>query len=240
MLDPWGDQVSVTHSDCQSMEWANFATPTTDEQKVRQKSFDDNFAGKKFEKLPDSSDYLSVLEKKLSKVQGKRPSSSSSKSANQQRRDLLTGLSALRSDRMKTFLDSTTTEPSPLDDDHAHSLDGIIPPEVSSDFSGNDAVSSSWLMQRIHPERQALSEEELAALVRHDFLARMSHNADADQLSELSSASLPAPGCEDAGIQSSSPRDEDPVQRDPTPVGWDGNELNRGMDKEDKEDAGSI
>jgi hypothetical protein len=71
MCDPWADQSSnVADNDkdqSPSSEWANFSAPETDPglHALYKKSFEDDFSRKLFEKLPDSSDYLSILGKTL-------------------------------------------------------------------------------------------------------------------------------------------------------------------------------
>lgn len=60
MLDPWGDQAGETATD-QQEDWADFASSDPNNGK---KSFDDDFSRRKnFRKLPDSSEYLSLLGK---------------------------------------------------------------------------------------------------------------------------------------------------------------------------------
>ena len=125
----------------------------------------------------------------MAKVQGKkRPASSSAVTTGPSSRDLLRSLTALRSDRMREFL---STEKPPDDasiSNHVMSLHNSLS-EINPE---NDPLYSSWLMHRLFPDRQALSEEELASLLRFDVLARLN-----DQL-------CATPGSEDVSNQADS------------------------------------
>jgi hypothetical protein len=108
---------------------------------------------------------------------------------------------------MKSFLDDGANCPELPNTELTAEL-SVIP--AASNFSESDPLYSSWLLQRIFPDRQALSEEELAALIRNDALAGLS-----DQLSFC------PPGCEDAANQSSRP-DQDDTQADLSEMEADG------------------
>lgn len=140
-----------------------------------------------------------ISERKLSRIQGKQ----SATSTTNQRRDLVSGLSALRTDHMKTYLDDSTPEPAPPT---------VIPLNLDAtsdaDLPSTDPLYSSWLMHRIHPERQALSEEELAELLRNDYLARLhaetTGQVDLEENQMQLSESEAVPVVDDAGNQASS------------------------------------
>lgn len=79
---------------------------------------------------------------------------------------------------MSDFLNGTELNSTTHDDTHVMPVVNNV--GMGSDAADNDAMYSSWIMQRIHPERQALSEEELAALLRHDELDVSHIQGDAD------------------------------------------------------------
>ena len=138
---------------------------------------------------------LSIFsERKLAKVQGK----SGASTASALRRDLINGLASVRTDHMKNFMETEPVGPSSLTT--IYSTDSSSnEPHFSTDSS--DPLAASWLMQRVFPERQALSTEELAALIRNDALAAAVN--DLSQPDNPSTHSIPAPpGCEDAASQS--------------------------------------
>ncbi|XP_055354572.1 uncharacterized protein LOC129600171 [Paramacrobiotus metropolitanus] len=154
MADPWGTGEGASiESSCSAAQ-----------VETNQLSFDDNFSSKAFQKLPDSSEYVSVLERKLARIQCR-----SSGAASNPNREIVRGLSALRADRMRDFLGPAPVSLSPI----VTSSDAISGGESGDNEipDNNDPVYASWMMQRLFPDRQALSAEELAELLRFDTLA---------------------------------------------------------------------
>ena len=117
-------------------EEAAAAWPQNGVTTVKDKEFEDNFK----DKLPDSQEYLAVLEAKLAKLQKKG--------------SLVDDLRNRRQDEMKRFL-ANGNQVSSSNSDFTHE---------------NIDIPSNALLRRIAPEKQALTVEELLHLVKEDQL----------------------------------------------------------------------
>ncbi|GAU89602.1 hypothetical protein RvY_02135 [Ramazzottius varieornatus] len=185
MEDPWGE----CESEASDVSFAKFQNSDVF---GTQFSFENNFNSRRdFKKLPDSDEYVSALERKLARVQGKKRPASSAASSGPSSRDFVRSLTALRNDRMRELL-GTESAPSVASVSNPEFLPSTENIDIDPD---NDPLYSSWLMQRLFPDRQALSEEELASLLRFDVLARLN-----DQF-------CPTPGSENVSNQA----DEQPT-----------------------------
>jgi len=137
MADPWGVGTSDTGSD----------DPTSATAQPTIMRFEDDF--KPFEKLRDSDTYLSTLENKLERMQGKTKDTT--------KQDVLGGLSETRQSYLSRLVSSRAVE------DIANSC---IPVE-----DDDRPIYTSSISRRICPEKQALTFEELLMLMKADELA---------------------------------------------------------------------
>jgi len=159
---PWTKIDSVTFPESRSSE------STT--------NFDDNFCPElegttakvstrsSFEKLPDSSQYLANLEKKLQKIQ-KKPTVSSSA----EKRDLLLSLTGAREGHINRLLNK------PIGD--------IIPYEEDCDQTIDNPLTTT-LVRHIAPHLQAVNTVELVELLKADQL-EITNSEDTVQLENL-------------------------------------------------------
>ncbi|XP_013778745.1 uncharacterized protein LOC106463273 [Limulus polyphemus] len=161
MADPWLEREDSRNDEKRLSECH------TDERTESISSFDDDFTA--VSRLPDSDNYIKSLESRLDKLKCKNRDLSS--------KDIITSLQAVR---------------------HGHVERRCLtdPPVTCSLFSDYESVdideeiSSSYIEKRIFPAKQALTKEEIQALLEADILAKTTA-AMTDEESHVKDSSSP-------------------------------------------------
>jgi len=132
----WGDDLTTAVQTTTFQENKKFEDDFVNSDKVSKDCNNSPQNSTDYQPLPDTHDYIRVLESKLKKVQG-----SGSLTAN---------LSLKRADEARRLLDSA-----------ARSVNADLPPELIQDLT----IQDNPLLRTIFPERQAVAQSELTRLV---------------------------------------------------------------------------
>ncbi|CAG9859127.1 unnamed protein product [Phyllotreta striolata] len=126
MMDPW--------LCCQENNPVSKKTTTKFE-------FEDNFRPSANDKLPDSREYLAILEEKLKRIKNDP--------------DILAQLRAKKEACMRDLLGATGTE----------RFDEEL---IDFEFEGSSSVIGSQLVRALAPQKQALNRGEILRIIEHD------------------------------------------------------------------------
>lgn len=150
-LDPWS-----------SNEESRIAEESRSENVQGKLEFEDNFVIKN-QRLPDSTEYLAILEHKLAKI--KKGAAGDSKAEKQ---ELIQSLEASRESCMYRLITSSNT-----------ALSSSFT-EVDIELDTPTNVTTKWIKSHVNPE-QALTVGELMQLVKADYLAKQSEESSGDK-----------------------------------------------------------